>query len=383
MTIKEIKDFLTANPQYYSNKNDTDICNISSKKKYYFISDCGHESYAFPNNIIKNNHVGCSVCSGKSVLVGTNDLNSQCPEVAQYLKNKDDGFKYTKGSNAKVEWTCPNCGYTFKKQINQMTNSLNLCPRCSNSNSYPERLFMAILDQLKQNYKVHVRFSWSNNREYDFYFPHNNCIVELHGKQHYTSSDFSYLGGKTYIEESENDNYKKNLALHNGISLYIIIDCRKSEMEYIRDNILQSELPQILCFKKNEIDWLECHNQAIKSKTVMICKYYEDKSKSIDDICKYFKCCHNTVVDHLKKGAKIGLCSYIPEEALKIAHIENGQRIIHSRSKEIIQRDKTSKEIICRYNSIQNAQRKLKISHIWDCVVGKRKTAGGYIWEYA
>lgn len=383
MNIKEIRDFLTQNPQYYSDKNSTEICDISSKKKYYFISDCGHESYSFPNNIIKNNRVGCSICAGKSVQIGVNDLNSQCPEIAQYLKNKDDGFKYTKGSNVEVEWICPNCGYSFKKKISKMIFGKNLCPKCSEVHSYPERFFMAILDQLAESYIAHIKFDWSCNKEYDFYFPGKSCIVELHGKQHYTSSDFSYLGGRTYVEESLNDDYKKELAIQNGIYNYITIDCRKSEMEFIKHEIMQSKLPEILCFDKKEVDWINCHRKAIKNKTAMICEYYEKESKSIKDICEHFRCCHNTAIEHLKKGAKIGLCSYSPVEALKIAHHDNGQKVIKSMSKKVVQKDVITNRVVGEYNSLQEAQRKLNISHIWDCIVGRRETAGGYIWEYA
>ena len=38
--------------------------------------------------------------------------------------------------------------------------------------------------------------------------------------------------------------------------------------------------------------------------------------------------------------------------------------------------------IIKIHDTIQGAQRELGISHIWDCVVGRRKHAGGYKWSY-
>lgn len=42
-----------------------------------------------------------------------------------------------------------------------------------------------------------------------------------------------------------------------------------------------------------------------------------------------------------------------------------------------------SGEFINQYNSIGQAQRKLKTYHIVDCCKGKRKTSGGYVWRYA
>lgn len=50
-------------------------------------------------------------------------------------------------------------------------------------------------------------------------------------------------------------------------------------------------------------------------------------------------------------------------------------------SKKVIQMDLNQKEIKC-YRSIQEAQRDLNISHIWDCIKGRRNTAGGYRWKY-
>ena len=38
--------------------------------------------------------------------------------------------------------------------------------------------------------------------------------------------------------------------------------------------------------------------------------------------------------------------------------------------------------IIRVFGSLNGAQRELNISHIWDCITGRRKTAGGYKWEY-
>ena len=76
MTIEEVKQFLQNNPQYYSSKNETKIQNIKTYKKYYFISDCGHEFYSLPENVIRDWKIGCPICSGRVVAKGINDFNS-------------------------------------------------------------------------------------------------------------------------------------------------------------------------------------------------------------------------------------------------------------------------------------------------------------------
>ena len=54
------------------------------------------------------------------------------------------------------------------------------------------------------------------------------------------------LGGRTLEEEQENDELKKSLAIKNGIKDYLVIDCRESEMEFIKSNILKSQLNQFV-----------------------------------------------------------------------------------------------------------------------------------------
>lgn len=51
-------------------------------------------------------------------------------------------------------------------------------------------------------------------------------------------------------------------------------------------------------------------------------------------------------------------------------------------SKPVLQIDTETDEIIQQFPSLQQAQRELNISHIWDCIQGRRKTAGGYKWQY-
>lgn len=55
--------------------------------------------------------------------------------------------------------------------------------------------------------------------------------------------------------------------------------------------------------------------------------------------------------------------------------------MVQTMSKKVCQLD-LNDNIIKIFNSLQEAQRNLKISHIWDVISGKRKTAGGFKWEY-
>ena len=258
--IKEIRKYLINNPQYFSNKNSTEIKNISSSKKYYFIGDCGHEFLAFPCNVFSTGKLGCPFCCGKRILKGFNDIWTTDPELAVLLSNYEDGFKYTINANKKLEWTCKYCKKEFSMYPAKLKSRINKCPYCDKNKSYGEKFLCGLFDQLYIPFKTHVKFEWSNNKEYDFYIPEYNCIVEVNGKQHYTPSDFSYLGGRYYYEEIANDEYKKEIALKNNIFNYIIIDARKSDISWMKNAICNSNLPIVLNFNYKEIEWMNAMN---------------------------------------------------------------------------------------------------------------------------
>ena len=354
---------------------------IKSQNKYYFIGDCKHEFLSLPTNVFKDNKILCPVCSGHQVLIGFNDMWTVDPEMASLLLNPDDGYKYTIKSNKKLQWLCPNCKTISSKSPAKMKESVSKCQYCNTVKSYGEKFITKMLFQLCEPFEPEKTFDWSEEKRYDFYLPLCSCIIEVHGKQHYSSSDFSGFGGKTYIEEQLNDEYKKELALKNGIKNYIVIENKKSNKKRLTKNILKSLLPLILNFKEDDIDWDKCHEFCMTNKTKDICNFYENKSKDMKVIADYFGCCVNTVKKHLKDGAILGYCSYDTKISKKEGCKKSVQKMIERTAKPVIQLSMDD-EYISEFSSIQLAQRELNISHIWDCLVGKRKSAGGYKWMY-
>lgn len=368
------------NPQYYSDKNSTNILNIKSGHKYYFIGDCGHEFLSLPCNAFRTGRLNCPYCCGRRVLKGFNDIWTTNPDVASKLKNSSDGYKYTICSNKQIEWECPDCGSIILKSPLKMSKNLSFCQKCSKLNSYGEKFITEFLNQLCEIYEKEKIFDWSDNKRYDFYLPEKNCIIEVHGKQHYSNSDFSYLGGKHYYEEIANDEYKKDIALLNNISNYIIIDARQSDVDWIKKSICNSELPILLNFNYKEIMWDKCNEYAVGNETKFVCQKYNELG-DIHLVANYFHCSYNTVKSKLKQGTINGWCNYDAENAKRKAVLENGKRVIKTMSKPVVQYD-IDGNFVKEYLSIQQAQRETGHSHIWDCINGKRKTAGGYQWKY-
>ena len=51
-------------------------------------------------------------------------------------------------------------------------------------------------------------------------------------------------------------------------------------------------------------------------------------------------------------------------------------------SKPVLQIDKTTNKLIAEYPSLREVERQLGISHISECCLGKRNTAGGFKWKF-
>lgn len=379
LKIYEIRNILKKN-NYLLNKN-LDIDDIKTSKQYEFICENKHIFKSLVSNVFQSGEFRCPICSNRRVLKGYNDLWSTHPHIANMLKDKEDGYKYTFGSNVKLNFICPDCKNEKKLSPNKIISQKSFCNKCNSCVSYSEKFIMNLLEQFSIYYEKEKTFSWSNKKRYDFYIPQFNCIVETHGKQHYNNTGFSHLGGRTSNEEFYNDINKQFLAEEYGkISNYIIIDCSKSNIHHIKYNILKSGLLDILHIFPYSVDWEECDEFTYDNINKLICNAYEEH-KNLNLLCKEFNYSLNTIKEKLKRGYELGWCSYDINTIKKSNYENNGLRIKKTMSKPVIQMTMEDKEIK-EFPSIQEAQRQLKTYHIGDCVLGKRNSSGGYKWRY-
>ena len=317
---------------------------------------------------------GCNVCCSnpRKIKIGYNDIWTTNPDLAKLLTNPDDGYKYTRCSGQRVDWKCPNCGFIIKnKSISKIFNYGLSCSKCGDGISYPEKFMFNVLQQLNIDF-IHqlnkVNRKWCERYKYDFYLPKYEIIIETHGLQHYNGNFYS-LGGLDIQKEKKNDKLKKKLAIKNGISSenYIIIDCRYSNIDYIKQNILQSKLANI--FDLSNIDWLQCHQFACNSLVKQACDLWNNGIHNTVQIGKIINLSKGTIRKYLKQGNILDWCSYNSKEAQKKNGKLNGVR--------------SSKKVIClnnnkMFNSITEALNyyKINVNHIGDCCKGKRKSAG-------
>lgn len=207
---------------------------------------------------------------------------------------------------------CQNCKHIFEITENDLTNkNKNFgCQLCNDFISYPEKFTTNLLMQLGITFKRQKRFIWAyimkgNKKEvkiYDFYFKLNNerYLMECQGGQHYEKT-FETLGGRNLEEEQGNDVIKKELALANGIKKenYIVIDCRESRSDWIKQNIIDSKLNEL--FDLSKVDWNECNRFANKSIMYEVCYEYE-KCKDIKRLCSKYILDDSTIRKYLKRG---------------------------------------------------------------------------------
>ena len=336
-TFKDDKrDITIIDRKYIKDKND-----VYRKYYKYKCNKCGFdgnehykdgkyqkEHWTIESSLLSN-HINCACCNNKITVNTINDMWTTNSELAKLLADPQDGYKYTEHSGQYVNWKCSDCGNIIKsKKINQINAYGLSCPKCSDGISIPEKIMYIILQELKIDFEYHKIFEWSKNvkhnnpklsgnKEYDFYFKINNeaYIIETHGGQHYQKS-FSSCGGRTLKEEQENDKIKYELAIDNKIKNkhYIVIDCNKSELEWIKNSIFNNEKLNNV-FNLNKINWLKIGEFANNNFINQICKYKKNNpDMTTTKIGSIFKLNRNTISRYLKRGASLGWCDYNPKE---------------------------------------------------------------------
>ena len=73
---------------------------------------------------------GCPICSNKRVLVGTNDLATQFPEIAAQAHNWNPN-SVSSGSHSKKQWICLR-GHVWATAVRERTSQKSGCPVCAN-----------------------------------------------------------------------------------------------------------------------------------------------------------------------------------------------------------------------------------------------------------
>lgn len=103
-------------------------------------------------------------------------------------------------------------------------------------------------------------------------------IIEAHGSQHY--EDVSSNFRTTKKKQQEND-YEKYVLAKEYVSEYIVINCRRSNMNWIKKSICDSDLLNIFGKSETQINWEECSKFAMSNLSKAVCDYYNEHDVTI------------------------------------------------------------------------------------------------------
>lgn len=296
----------------------------SSKKMWFF---CQKHSYHgsspkscgdFISSTKRNG--GCKYCRNND----THKLDSigyKFPHLANMIVGDIDVFSLAPQSNEKYYLKCPDCNHISKHKV-QICNLINQgysCKVCGDGVSIPEKFMYNILLNLKLDFYNRKTFEWSNKKEYDFYIPTLNVIIETHGNQHYSNSNS--FNSTNLKKQQYNDNYKYNLATEFiPKENYYIIDCRNSDFDFLKDNIIKT-LNSILDF--SGVDWNLAWENSQKSLCKKTWNLWNNGLKNAMDIANELKLSRHTIIKYLKNGTKLGFCDYNPKEEMRKSALSN------------------------------------------------------------
>jgi len=261
----------------------------SNRKGYWFkcLEHPEHESEQKNINSItsgKQSSIDCRQC---------NPIAMTRPDLVRFLVNIEDSLKYLPGMTMKIPMKCPECEYLKEMSPNCLSRRNSIaCTRCSDGVSYPEKFMFNVLEQLGVSFKIQLSkttFSWCGDVKYDFY------INGLNDRK-----------GVSLIKTQKNDGYKEQLARGNGVEHYIALNCSESSMQWIKNRILRSELPQLLKFKESDVDWVKSGREACSSFVKKACALWNSGVQNVTKIADEMKFGKCTITRYLKQGAKIG-----------------------------------------------------------------------------
>lgn len=277
---------------------------------------CGYVYEVSPENALSGK--GCPLCCKPPQKIGPppefrNSIwASEYKDICSKYLTDEQMQSIMPGSTKKMLAKCPECGREkYIIPYNLIVNSLGCI--CGDSISYPNKFVYGVLNQLNIDFIPEYTTEWACNKKYDIYIQQYNLIIENHGLQHYIDNPWDK--SKSLEDEQSNDLFKESLAKQNGIEEYIILDCRRSSVEWIKHSIMQSKLPIILSFSENDINWDDVDKFAT-SNFVRKASDLFNKGNSIPQIAKILNVSDTTVRTWVKKA--LNLSGVIIKHQLKL-----------------------------------------------------------------
>lgn len=295
--------------------------------EHYKNGEYNQESWIVEGSILNGASCSCCCPAPRVVVPEINSIWATDRWMIDLGISEEDAKRHTKRSSRKINVTCPDCGKVKSMAIDTIRRRKSIHCSCGDGKSYPEKFISSILNQLKLDYQKeyspkYLKLNNSQKRS-DFYLEKVNIIIEADGK-------LGHIGGETHIKSNKTleehvviDKWKDEQHALRGIKT-IRINCFKSDMEYIRTNVLNSELAEL--YDLNNIDWLKCEEYALKNIVNEVCSCWNINNKNVSNLASIFKLSNVTIREYLKRGSKLGWCEYNPKEEMSKNAFKNGKK---------------------------------------------------------
>lgn len=227
--ISNTRGLLKDYPEYmlkydYEKNQDVDLEKLtvaSSQKVWWKCTQCKNSWLAVVSSQTDlNKKHGCPYCSGRFVIKGKTDLESQKPEMLyewDYLKNSINPNEISCFSGQKVWWICSECGHSWQQTVANRVSGSG-CPKCNieNVNSFCEQ---AVYYYIKQSFPDAINGDNHIGMELDIYIPSISVAIEYDGEAWHNTDK------KIQIDERKN-----KLCIQNNIELIRIREPKCKEI---------------------------------------------------------------------------------------------------------------------------------------------------------
>ena len=249
--FKDSKRDITVIDRKYEQKLHTDGKSTINDKYYkYKCNKCSWDEGWIVEGDLLTRKRGCSCCASKVVVEDINSIWATDRWMCDLGLSEEDAKTHTRSSGDKVFVVCPECNKKKETTISYIYNHKSIGCSCSDKRSYPEKFMMSALNQLGVEYQMQYKPKYLNRLEEDdkwsqkksdFYLPNYNLIIETDGGLNHKGGKVHGKSKKSLEYYIEVDNWKDEQHLLHGLKT-IRIDCFESNMEYIKNSILKSEL---------------------------------------------------------------------------------------------------------------------------------------------
>lgn len=251
----------------------------------------------------KNNR-GCPYCNGLLLDSEKNSLFAVRPDLIKYFPSPDDTKYIFPRSMKKVDLKCPDCGRSKSMTVDNLFTNGFSCKYCKTDGvSYPNKFLRGLLKQLDCEWDIEVSYDWSRKYSYDGFIECNNkkYLIEMHGLQHYEKvCDFDF------DKQVQRDEEKRSLALNNGF-IEVEIDCKISNFNYIRQNILSSKLSEVIDF--SIINWNAVMEEISENYVKTASNLFND-GMTVMQISRKLNMSRHTIRKYLLDASAMEWCSY-------------------------------------------------------------------------